>query len=133
MKITFNEFKSFFKKDGYADSDIAVMFKGIKGMQPKTRRWLIKWFFTGELPTEKVEDVTVEYLINECDYKPVNAFIIIDWLMTEPDYAKYILLKQNPAADISEETKQEMLDALKEMGAEPEVISVDETEDIEEK
>ncbi|MBE6728105.1 MAG: hypothetical protein E7562_05620 [Ruminococcaceae bacterium] len=133
MKITFSEFKNFFKKNGYADSDIAILFKGVKGMQPKTKRWLIKWFFTGELPTEKVEEVTVEYLINECGYKPVNAFIIIDWLMTEPDYAKYILLKQTNERVISDETKQEMLEILNGMGAEPEVITVDETEDIEEK
>ncbi|MBE6728103.1 MAG: hypothetical protein E7562_05610 [Ruminococcaceae bacterium] len=132
MKITFSEFKNFFKKNGYADSDIAILFKGVKGMQPKTKRWFIKWLFTGELPTEKVEDVTVEFLINECGYKPANAFIIIDWLMTEPDYAKYILLKQTNERVISDETKQEMLEILNGMGAEPEVISVDETEDIEE-
>ena len=42
---------------------------------------------------EYIEGITVEYLVKNYGLKPVNAFIVIDWLKTDPQAAKYFMLK----------------------------------------
>ena len=133
MRLTFKEFKKVFLKEGYSESDITILFKSIKSLNKTTKRWFVKWFFTGEYPTEKVEDVTVEFLVEKCGYKPANAFIIIDWLMADPDSAKYALLTQyDKAIAVDEKAKKDAIEYLKQQGKEPEVVVIEDTEAVDE-
>ncbi len=93
MKITFEKFRSAFDNEDYTYSELVHLFKALKSMDNESRKSFVKWFFTGELPDNQVEGISAEYLINNLNCKPLNAFIILDWLKSEPETAKYFVMK----------------------------------------
>ncbi len=93
-KITFREFKSLLKKENfYTDKEIRHLFNAVKHMDKETKGWVINWFHTGEYPSNEVEQITVRTLVEEFGFKPLNAFITIDWLKQDPQAAKYFIMK----------------------------------------
>ena len=93
-KITFKEFNALLKKENfYSDREIRHLFNAIRQTDKETRKWIIDWFFTGEYPTKVVEQITVRELIDEFGFKPINAFITIDWLKHDPEAAKYFIMQ----------------------------------------
>ena len=93
MNITFEKFRSAFDNENYTYSELVHLFKALKSMDNESRKSFVNWFFTGELPDKQVEGISAEYLINNLNCKPLNAFIILDWLKSEPETAKYFVMK----------------------------------------
>ena len=93
-RISYREFKSFLKKSNYyTDREIRHLFNSVKQFDKETKIWLIDWFNTGDYPSKEVEQVTVRTLVEDFGYKPIAAFIAIDWLKQDPQAAKYFLVK----------------------------------------
>lgn len=108
-KITYSEFSRFLLGEGYSPSESLNLFREMKQLSPKVRGWVIDWFFGGGYPTEVVEDMTVQMLVEEAELKPLNAFIAIDWLMKDPDAAKFALTHAKmPSVEEPEEPGQEV-------------------------
>lgn len=112
MKMTFREFENILLNDDYSVKEIRHLFNAVKKMDKESRLWVIRWILFGEYPTEEIEGVTAQMLVDDLGFKPVNAFIVLDWLKTDPDTAKYFILKSNHSQDPSEQIGQEMLDFL---------------------
>ena len=119
MKITFREFHNFLSRDGYQDGEIRHLFNAVRAMDSESRSWAIWWFAADRLPTIEIEGVTAEYLVKKCGYKPINALIILDWLKTDPQAAKYFLLKMSASISLTDSISQEMEQILQEEGIEP--------------
>ena len=93
-RISYREFKSFLKKSNYyTDKEIRHLFNSVKQLDKETRGWVIDWFHTGEYPSKEVEQVTVRTLVDDFGYKPLAAFIAIDWLKNDPQAAKYFMIQ----------------------------------------
>ena len=108
MKVTFSEYKEYMQGDGYAEREITRIFRAFKAMDGQSRSWLVWWIVARRLPKDEIEGITARYLIEERGFKPVNAFIIMDWLKTEPETAKYFLLKTETDANIGEKAVREL-------------------------
>lgn len=112
MKITFREFRDFLCGDGCSEEEARRLYGAVRSMEPETRRWVIRWFCTGELPGAEIEGVTAKYLIDSCGYKPLNAFIVLDWLKADPQAAKYFVMKMpagiSPSSSIGQEVSERM-------------------------
>ena len=91
-RITFKKFKERFEKE-YSVKEVRHLFKAVKAMDKETRGWVIEWIDTGDLPEKEVEGITVRRLIDDFGFKPLNAFITIDWLKADPTAAKYFIWK----------------------------------------
>ena len=119
MKITYGEFHDYLNNEDYAESEIKHLFNAIRSMDRESILWVIRWFCTGNLPQKEIEGVTAEFLINECKYRPLNAFIILDWLKADPQAAKYFVLKRPSTISPSDSIGQEMEELLRQEGIEP--------------
>lgn len=95
MKVKYREFYQYLSGNGCKDSEIRHLYGAVKAMDRESRQWFLVWFNRGIYPSRKVEGVTVKYLVEECGFQPVNAFIIIDWLKSDPDAAKYFVMKRS--------------------------------------
>lgn len=118
--ITYRQFRGFLESEGYAENEIRHLFGAVKSMDRETRHWVVEWMYEGVLPKKEVENVTAEFLINECGYQTINAFIILDWLKADPQAAKYFVAKL-PHSDMTpdERVSQEMEEFLQKEGIEP--------------
>lgn len=94
MRVIYKDFYEAFISDGdYSKYEIKYLFDALKSADKQTRKWFINWFQTGIFPDDEIEGVTAEFLINELKCKPLNAFIILDWLKAEPETAKFFIMK----------------------------------------
>ena len=123
MKITYRDFLAYLKQEGYSDGEAVHLFGAVKSMDRQSRAWVLRWFNKGILPDAMIEGVTASYLINNCGYKPLNAFIVLDWLKTDPQAAKYFVLKIPSTISPSETIGDEMEEYINETGG----AAVDET------
>lgn len=112
-RISYKQFSEFLSEDGYTEAELKHLFKAVKSFDKEIKKWFIKWLNGGGLPSDEIEDVTISFFIDEMKLKPVNAFIIMNWLKTDPETAKYVLQREVPVLEITEELKntaQEFLD-----------------------
>ncbi len=141
-KISYNDFNEVFTQNGYSKFEVRNLFSAIKSMDKETRAWVIKWFWRGELPQKEIEGVNAKYLIEQYGLKPINAFIILDWLKSDPQTAKYYLYKHPgklvedsdniPESENPGESIREELDAFYESkGITPKEAEECDTTDIE--
>lgn len=97
-RITYRQFKSYLENEKfYTSREIRHLFNSVKQMDKESRGWVIDWIESGKFPAKAVEQITVEELVKDFGYKPINAFIAIDWLKHDPDAAKYFIIKSVPA------------------------------------
>lgn len=133
MKITFREFRSFLSSEGCSEVEIRHLYGAVKSMDAESRGWVVRWFCTGELPDDEVEGVTAKYLVDKCGYKALNAFIVLDWLKTDPQAAKYFVLKIPVTISPSDSIGQEVEEYLQREGHEmPEPVGELDESDIRE-
>lgn len=90
-RIKYKDFVSILSEMDYSPADILHLYYEIKKMDPKIRNWFICWVEDGEYPSDRIEGVTVQQLVEEGGMKPINAFIMIDWLNSDPEAAKYAI------------------------------------------
>ena len=107
MRVTYKEFCDYALNEGYSNFEVTHLFNVLKSKDKQTRKWFINWFKTGILPAEEIEGITAEYLIENCKCKPINAFIILNWLKEKPETAKFFIAKI-PFLFKSEEISQEI-------------------------
>ena len=108
MKITYKEFAKCLEIDGYSSAEITHLFNAVKSMDRESRSWVLRWLINGTLPDTVVEGVTASFLIDKCGYKPMNAFILLDWLKTDPQAAKYFILTIPSTISPSDSIGEEM-------------------------
>ena len=106
MRVTYRDFCAVFSQEGYTFSEVRHLFTALQSMDRQSRKWFIDWFFNGTLPGEVVEGVTAEYLIDKLKCKPLNAFIILNWLKEDPETAKYFVMKIPFLFDPQENSQQ---------------------------
>lgn len=132
-KISFEEFQTHLQPAGYSAPAIKNLFGAVKTMDKETRGWVIRWLWDGETPEKTIEGVTYGYLVNVLGYKPLNAFIVLDWLKADPDAAKYFVLLKPADMSPGEKVGREMVEILRENGRTPTPIDEDVSiDDIEE-
>ena len=93
----------------YSRAETKRVMKSVKQMDDVTFRWLGVWCSEGTYPDERVEDITVEELVNRSEMEPVNAFIAFSWLKQAPEEAKYALTHPWNALEITEEVRRALL------------------------
>lgn len=129
MKITFRDFRSAMLQDGCSEAEIRHLYGAVKAMDPESRGWVVRWFCTGAYPDTVVEDVTAEYLVENCGYKPINAFILLDWLKSDPQAAKYFAMKIPSTISPSETIGPEIEQLLAQEGIQPASTPQNETDE----
>ena len=65
----------------------------------------ISWANSGVYPDIKVANFDLEFLVDEYGLEPVNAFLVLSCLKTDPDTAFYSLLCRPAGSIISQEEK----------------------------
>lgn len=130
MKVTYKAFKRYLEMNGYSQNEIEHLFHAIKSMDRESRKWVLRWFNNGILPEEEVEGVTASYLIEKCGYKPLNAFIVLDWLKTDPQAAKYFVLRIPSTISPSDTIGDEILKYVDESEIKSKLESVDKKESL---
>lgn len=112
-RISYKQFSEFLVEDGYTEAELKHLFKAVKSFDKEIKKWFIDWVNGGGLPTDEIEDKNISFFIDEMKLKPVNAFIVMNWLKTDPETAKYVLQREVPALVIDEDLRnaaQEYLD-----------------------
>lgn len=125
MKITFKEFHNALLQEGCSEGEIRHLYGAVKSMDAESRGWVIRWFCTGVYPDKEIERVTAEYLVENCGYKPINAFILLDWLKSDPQAAKYFAMKIPSTISPSETIGPEIEQLLEQEGVQPTSILSD--------
>lgn len=108
-RITYTQFKKHLEREGfYSAREILHLFHAVKQMDKESRGWVIAWFEDGTYPEKAVEQITVRELVEDFGYKPLNAFIAIDWLKHDPQAAKYFIVKSVTAIAETEARRAKM-------------------------
>lgn len=108
MKINYRELEEYLQRNDYASSDISQLSDAIKEMDPDSQAWVAEWLQNGLLPEIEIEGITADFLIHQCGYQPLNAFITLDWLKKDPQEAKYFILKIPSSISPSDQIGEEM-------------------------
>lgn len=107
VRMTCQEFYECMSDEGYTLFELGHLFRAVCEMSSRVRRWTIRWLLGMGLPKDSIEGVTVPFLVSE-GYKPMNAFIIMDWLEKDPEAAKYSLVRHTRELEMNEETAAEL-------------------------
>lgn len=91
------------KKNGYTDATITTAASKIEKMDPQLQEALVRWDRIGALPDRVIEGFTVAGLMENAGMHPIGAFLMMDWLLREPDEAKYALAQPVDKLEISQE------------------------------
>ena len=126
-RITYKQFKKHLEKSQYyTGHEIRHLFNAVKQMDQESRQWVIEWIENGTYPNKAVEQVTVEELVKDFGYKPLNAFIAVDWLKNDPKAAKYFIVKTLDAiADAEENRTQQNQTAAENRDTDSSVVGLD--------
>lgn len=119
MKMTYAEFENQMRGNGYSGREISHIFRAFMEMDNESRSWLLGWLIANRIPEKEIEGVSARYLIDELKYAPVNAFIILDWLKTDPQAAKYFVMKSAVDANIGETAAREIEKIMQRDGVKP--------------
>lgn len=131
MKMTYKQFEDILLHDDYSIREIRHLFNAVKAMSGKARMRVIRWVLFGEISSEAVEELSAEELIDTFGFKPINAFVVLDWLETAPEEAKYFLTKHHASYVPDEEVVQEMRDFLRSHNVEAKpTLNCEETGDV---
>lgn len=90
------------KRNGYSDAAAASAAPKIEKMDPQLQNDLLRWDKIGDLPDREIEGFTVAGLVENLGMHPIGAFLMMDWLLREPDEAKYALAQPVTKLEISQ-------------------------------
>lgn len=111
------EFFTLMEQDGYTAEELNHLFCVIRDMDPRVHSWVSGWLKGNGYPEDRIEGVTVEELVEHQGLKPLNAFIVMDWLLKDPDGAKYSLTRPQTELLIDEAVVAEIVRAAGRMDA----------------
>ena len=106
-KMSRSEFDECLAGEGYSLYELSHLFRVVCEMDSRVRRWTLRWLLGMGFPKESIEGVTVPMLVAE-GYKPMNAFIIMDWLIKDPEAARFSLTRHAQAFEVDEKTAEEL-------------------------
>lgn len=124
-KMTRSEFDEQMRTEGYSRFELTHLFKVVCEMDSRVRRWTLRWLLGRGYPQDIIEGVSVPILV-EKGFKPMNAFIIMDWLIKDPEAAKYSLTRHASPMEVDKETAAELRTILVEEGLLAQEVSEDE-------
>ena len=90
------------KRNGYSDAAAASAAPKINKMDPQLQNDLLRWDKIGDYPDREIEGFTVSGLVENVGMHPIGAFLMMDWLLREPDEAKYALAQPLTKLEISQ-------------------------------
>lgn len=90
------------KRNGYSDAAAASAAPKIEKMDPQLQNDLLRWDKIGDYPDREIEGFTVAGLVENAGMHPIGAFLMMDWLLREPDEAKYALAQPLTKLEISQ-------------------------------
>lgn len=93
----------FLRRNGYSDAAVASAAPKLEHMDPDLKKSLLRWDKIGDLPDREIEGFTVAGLIEYADLHPIGAFLMMDWLLREPEEAKYALAQPVSGLEITTE------------------------------
>ncbi len=108
-RIAFKEFKEFLFEEGYTIAEMEHLYRAVKKFNPTVKKWFFDWFLGEGYPSDVVEGVTIKILIEEGQLKPINAFIVMDWLMKDPKAAKFALTNAKAPLELGESNEEYIL------------------------
>ena len=114
-KMTRSEFNERMNDEGFSLFELAHLFKVVCEMDSRVRRWTLQWLLGKGFPGDFIEGVSVPMLVEQ-GYKPMNAFIIMDWLIKDPEAAKYSLTRHASPQVVDEKTAAELRTILEKEG-----------------
>ena len=118
--LNFEEFERNTDNKKYSKSNIQRLFKALSNMDKESRKWYLRFYFTGAYPAAEVEGFTVETLIKDFHYTNAQAFLVFDWLKHNPEEAKFFMYQAPAAVDtVGEKTVNEMREYLIKKGIDP--------------
>lgn len=100
-------------KCGYTELQVRQTIEAVNQMNQELRKQLMEFLVTKQLPRTVIEEVTLRDFIEKLDMNPITAFLALDYLLTNPEEAKYILTKRQEKLEIDEQIAQEKLDMMK--------------------
>lgn len=90
------------RRNGYSGAALASAAPKIERMEPQLQQDLLRWEKIGDFPDREIEGFTVAGLVENAGLHPIGAFMMMDWLLREPDEAKYALAQPFTALEIDE-------------------------------
>ena len=90
------------RRNGYSGADLASAAPKIERMEPQLQQDLLRWEKIGDFPDREIEGFTVAGLVENVGLHPIGAFLMMDWLLREPDEAKYALAQSLTTLEIDE-------------------------------
>lgn len=103
---------------GYSPKMMKQAVKAVKEMEPDIREMLFSFLSDKEFPAKEIEGVTAQDLVKEAGMNPVTAFLALDYLVKDPEAAKYILSRKPERMELDEEEMEVLYQELK---TEPEI------------
>lgn len=110
-RLTYLHFRKILS-DSYSEKELIQLFRAVKKMDDESKSWVVNWIEGEGYPDVTIEKVDMRFLVSECKFKPINAFIILDWLKNEPETAKYCLQRYTPDSGISASELEKMKDII---------------------
>ena len=90
------------EKNGYPDAAAASAAPKLERMDPELQKALLRWDKIGAFPDREIEGFTVAGLVDNVGLHPIGAFLMMDWLLREPDEAKYALAQPITTLELNE-------------------------------
>ena len=72
---------------GYNDNSAALTAQDLCNLQPGLQEEFWNWWHDGKASSIVIHEFSVARLEKEFGFKPVNAFITLNWIANDPDVA----------------------------------------------
>lgn len=86
------------KRNGYSDAAASSAAPKIEKMDAQLKNDLLRWDKIGDFPDKEIDGFTVAGLVENVGMHPIGAFLMMDWLLREPDAARCALAQ--PIAEL---------------------------------
>lgn len=87
----------------YNEKEVMQAITAVMNMDVQLRTKLMEYIATRRIPDIAAEGISVMDLIERLEMNPVTAFISMDYLITNPEEAKYILTRREEKIEIDED------------------------------
>jgi len=99
------------ERNGYSEAAAASAAPKIEKMDPTLRQELLRWDRYGILPDREIEGFTVEGLTKNAGMHTIGAFLVLDWLLREPEEAKLALAQPVTRLEVSQEALEKTIES----------------------
>jgi hypothetical protein len=109
------------KDDNFSTKDALHVIKRVRHLDSEIKERLEQWLSDGESPEITIHGISYNDLVEKASMKKVRAFLMLDWIKSEPTEALYYLAHERNTTSITlspEEMRQleEVGEQLKNQG-----------------